>query len=188
MKALTTFLVALAVAVAAAACGIPVDSEPRAVVPPHGPAEALASPAPDASRSGPIVETLYLVMDGAIVSVDRGTTTEATAQSVVTDLLAGPTEAEATAGYTSAVPAGTVINGVRVENGLAVVDLGPGLENAVRQDLAFGQIVCTLDARSDVNGVTFVHDGQPIGVPGGDGVVTKGPLTTADYEDLLKSR
>jgi hypothetical protein len=179
-------VLAAAVAILATACGIPVDGEPRAVSPPPGPAQALASPAPDVEPSGPNVETLYLVMDDSIVAVDRGTTTLPTAQTAVDDLVAGPTDAERSAGYASAVPTGTVINNVRVEDGIAVVDLGPGLENAARQDLAFGQIVCTLDARSDVDGVSFTHDGQSIGVPDGEGVVTRDPLTTADYEGLLK--
>jgi hypothetical protein len=188
MTAGARLLVASAVLVLASACGIPVDSQPRPVSPPPGPAEALASPAPETSQSGGISTTLYLVKDGAIVATDRASTTEWTAESVVDALLAGPTEAERTAGFSSAIPAGAVVHSVRVEDGTAVVDVGAGLESAARQDLAFGQIVCALDARSEINGVTFLHDGQLIGVPDGEGVVTKGPLTTADYEVLLTSR
>jgi spore germination protein GerM len=137
-----------------------------------------------------LLETLYLTKDSAIVPVDRHVKQEPTAQTLLNDLIAGPTAAEQADGITSALPGSTVINSVAASNGLAVVTIGGGLEGAGRKDaiLAFGQIVCTLDARPDVNGVVFVGPNGPIGVPRGDGSLTTSPLTTADYEDLLTRR
>ena len=67
---------------------------------------------------------------------------------------------------------------------------GPALEAAGRngQFLAFGQIVCTLDARGDVDAVVFERDGRAVAVPRGNGSLTKNPLTAADYQGLLETQ
>jgi hypothetical protein len=76
---------------------------------------------------------------------------------------------------------------VRRSGAVAVVDIGDGPPEAGRTDeiLAFGQIVCTLAARSDVNGVVFVRGDQPLEVPRSDGSLSSGPVTAANYADLI---
>jgi sporulation and spore germination protein len=173
----------------AAACGIPAEDAPHPVQPPPGPFQGLATPAPAVTESGPLLETLYFTRDGKLIAVERRVTQEPTAQRLVEDVIAGPTDAERTAGVGTALSGAGVIDGVRVQDGQAIVSLGPALQAAGRNDqfLAFGQIVCTLHARADVTSVVFTLDGQVVAVPRGNGSLTKTPLTTADYEGLLKS-
>ena len=103
------------------------------------------------------------------------------------DLLAGATDAEQNTGISSALPGANVIGGVSVTDQVATVDLGPGLDGSGRNDavLAFGQVVCTLDSRPDIDGVVFQQNGQRVGVPRATGSLSTGPLTTADYAGLL---
>ena len=105
------------------------------------------------------------------------------------DLLAGPTDTERSGGLGSALPGGNPIGEIRLSNGQAAVDITVA-EGAVRSDevLAVGQVVCTLDARPDVNAVIFISGGQPIEVPRADGSLSEGPLTTADYASLVTDR
>lgn len=169
-----------------AACGIPADSEPRVVVPPAGPYDALASQPPQSGQSGEASMTLYFIRNTLIVAVNRNVATPPTADGAVRELLEGPTEEERSRGYSSALPGTVVINDIRLDNGLAVVNVGAGLEGARNDESrAFGQIVCTLDARTDVQRVSFARDGKPISVPAGDGKITDRPLTTADYTVLF---
>lgn len=172
---------------AAVGCGIAPDRSPRAVQPPPGPYQLTTPPPPTPGSSGPVTLHLFLVRDGKLVAVQRKASGVQSVQQLMNDLLAGATDEEKRSGLSSALPGNTVIGGVIVNGGVATVDLGPGLEDAGRNDevLALGQVVCTLDARSDVNGVLFQQEGQIIGVPRADGVLSKGPLTATDYSDLV---
>jgi hypothetical protein len=137
-----------------------------------------------------VVETLYFVRNGAIVAVMRRVDTDPTVEAAVHDLLAGPTDTERAAGLGSSLPGAAVIDGVVAESGLAVVALGGRPEETGRNDeiLAYGQIVCTLDARPEIVGVTFQYQGEAVGVPRGDGSLSTGPLTSTDYQELVGPR
>jgi hypothetical protein len=173
-----------------AGCGIPLDDEPRAVNPPHGPYAVLGSSPPGTDTSGPVQWTLYLVRDGLIVPIHRTAEAMPDIGALIEGLQNGPTEAERTGGVGSALPGTVRIEGVRAENGLVVVTVAARPEGAGRTDevLAYGQIVCSLDARPEVTGVVFELNGQRVEVPRSDGSLTRSPLTTADYESLLGHR
>jgi spore germination protein GerM len=176
------------IVVLAAACGIPVDDAPRPVQPPPGPFQGLTTAAPAVTESGPASEMLCFTRGNNLVAVQRPATQAPTAERLISDVIAGPTDAERANGIGTALSGAGVIDRVTVENGQAVVSLGPALAAAGRNDqfLAFGQIVCTLDARADVDSVIFTLDGQVVAVPRGNGSLSKSPLTAADYEGLLK--
>jgi spore germination protein GerM len=53
--------------------------------------------------------------------------------------------------------------------------------------LAFGQMVCTAEALSGVDGVRFTREGERLDAPNGEGEATTRPLTCADYEALADS-
>jgi spore germination protein GerM len=172
---------------AVAACGIPPESTARGIQPPPGPYQLTTLNPPAPSPSGAVIEQLFFIKDGKLVPVERRVARQRTAQDQMTDLLAGATDAEQNSGVSSALPGANVIGGVHVTDQIATVDLGPGFGDSGRNDavLAFGQVVCTLDSRADVNGVVFQQNGQPVGVPRATGLVSAGPLTTADYASLL---
>jgi hypothetical protein len=71
---------------------------------------------------------------------------------------------------------------------IAVEITEPDEGNARNDDiLTYGQIVCTLTARADVNSVTFFRDDEPLKVPRADGILSSEPLRAADYSRLIGS-
>lgn len=166
------------------ACGVPADDAPRDINRPR-PSSESNPPAPD--RFGSAVERLYLVRDGALTRVVRRTTSAPSPQQLLADLLAGPTRAETEDGVTSALST-TDIVGMTIVQRRAIIAVGEPSGQGARSDetLAFGQIVCTLTSQStEVGTVSFARSGRPLGVPRGDGSLSTGPLTIADYSTLL---
>jgi hypothetical protein len=170
-----------------AGCGVPTEDEARPLptsgtVPGTGTVVEV-SPSP----VGTVAQPFYFVRRGRLVPVVRwiepGTPLDALAQTLV----AGPTPAEANADLTSALTGTVTVRGVRRSGTVAVVDIGDGPPEAGRTDeiLAFGQIVCTLTARSDVNGVVFVRGDQPLEIPRSNGSLSSEPMTAANYADLI---
>jgi spore germination protein GerM len=167
-------------------CGVPTEDSPRPIPPAETP--TVGPSAPDATTSATrLTEVLYLVRDEMLVAVSRPTDRPPTLDAQLDQLLAGPTAAERDTGLTSAL---TGLGGaVRVQphGGNAVIDLGTRPDEAGRSDevLAYGQLVCTLTLRPDVDTVSFRYNGQPVGVPRADGSLAQQPLTAADYADLI---
>jgi hypothetical protein len=170
-----------------AGCGIPADRDPRPIDPPRGPADAVASRTPAVTESGPVPERLFMVKDELLVEVTRRVEGEPTLNGLVRDLLTGPTRAERDMGITSALIGPDVVSSVLLADGRAVVELAAPIEGTGSNDevLAYAQLVCTLAARAGVDGVTFTRDRRPVEVPRGDGSLSLGPFTAADYADLL---
>jgi hypothetical protein len=178
-------VIATTIAAALASCGVPTEDTARSIDPPR--TRDHVTPAPVVTTSGPFLERLYLVKAGAVVAVQRQLPTQPTAQELIRDLIAGPTDTEHDDGITSALIGSTAINRVDVTDGTAIIDLSAGLEGTGRNDdvLAFAQLVCTLTQRPDIRQVAFTRNGQAIGVPRGDGALTSSPLTPTDYAALL---
>ncbi|MEV8513744.1 GerMN domain-containing protein [Dactylosporangium sp. NPDC051484] len=178
----------LAVCLPLGGCGVPTDREPRPIQPSvvvgsyEGP---IAGPPPSA---GAAVERLFLVRDNQLVAVDRRVVAAPSPQRQLEDLMAGPTPQERDEGLDSALVGTSIISGVQLHNGTAIVGLAR--DNPIRNDeiLAYGQIVCTLAARADVVGVRFVQDGRPLEVPRADSALTLEMLTEDDYGSLIHHR
>ncbi len=181
-------LTAAVAAVVLAACGVPLEEEPRTVEPPRGPFAAAGSPTPASPpQAGTVAQPLYFVRGDRLVAVLRRVQTLPGVRDHVEDLVAGPTRAEADAGLANALGGDTVIGAVRLEGSRAIVDLEDAPESGGRSDevLALGQVVCTLTARADVATVSFWQEGQALGVPRADGSLSQAPLTVADYSGLI---
>lgn len=178
---------ALAAALLAGGCGIARDERARAIDPPRGPFRALTSPQPAVVDSGALSERLYLVKDGLLVAVARRVRAEPTLDTLLRDLLAGPTEAERDEGVTSALLGTEVVAELTIADGIATLELPSAVDDPGRNDevLAFAQLVCTLNGRPEIHGVAFSRGGQLLGVPRGDGSLSTGPLTATDYRSLL---
>jgi hypothetical protein len=173
-------------ALALAGCGVPVDNQPRDL----GRSQvAYGSDAPAPDRFGPAVERLYLVRDGKLVRVLRRTPAARTPEQMVQDLVAGPTRAEQQDGLTSTLSQMRVGSTI-VAQRRAAVEIGAPPVAGARSDevLAYAQIVCTLTSQgAEVGTVSFTRDGQALAVPRGDGSLSTGALTIADYADLIAS-
>jgi hypothetical protein len=108
---------------------------------------------------------------------------------MVQDLVAGPTRAEQQDGLTSAL-AQMRVGSTIVTQRRAAVEIGAPPVPGARSDeaLAYAQIVCTLTSQgAEVGTVSFTRDAQTLAVPRGDGSLSTGPLTIADYAELIKS-
>jgi spore germination protein GerM len=108
--------------------------------------------------------------------------------AAVEALLAGPSEFEQGYGLTTAVPDGSEFLGLRIEDGVAHVDLSSEFESgggSLSMQMRLAQVVYTLTQFPTVKGVVFALDGEPIEVLGGEGVVIDHPLTRKDYNQLL---
>jgi hypothetical protein len=180
-------VVATLVLAVVAGCGVPTEDEARPLptsgaVPGTGPVVEV-SPSP----VGTVAQPFYFVRRGRLVPVVRWIEPATPLDVLTRALLAGPTSSEADADLTSALTGTVTVRGVRRSGAVAVVDLGDGPPDAGRTDeiLAFGQLVCTLTARSDVSGVAFVRGDQPLEIPRPDGSLSSQPMTAASYADLL---
>ncbi|MFB9544471.1 GerMN domain-containing protein [Micromonospora sagamiensis] len=182
-------LVAATGLLALAGCGVSAERVPREVTPPHGPFPA-ATPGTAATESGTVVQRLCYVRDDTLVVVDRRVRTLPTPREQIGLLVDGPVATEQEDRLTSALTGVNVVTDVRVAGGEATVAVGERLAGTGRNDevLAFGQIVCTLTGRADVDRVTFVQGGQRLGVPRADGSLSTGPLTAADYAAMVSPR
>lgn len=175
---------ALVAVLGTAGCGVPVDGTPRDL---DQPQIAYGSDAPAPQRFGPAVERLYLVRDGKLVRVLRRVPAARTPTQMVQDLVDGPTQDEQKDGLTSALSTMRV-GATTVVQRRAAVEIAAPVVPGARSDeiLAYAQIVCTLTSQgAEVGTVSFTRDGQPLAVPRGDGVLSTGPLTIADYADLI---
>jgi hypothetical protein len=147
-----------------------------------------SSPTPSASPSAPAAGTTivraYFWLDGlpgsaGLVPVLREIpATKGVASAAVNALLAGPIRAETTRNITTEMPDGTQLLGLKIENGLATVDLsseflagGPGQAYQTR----LAQVVYTLTQFPTVKRVAVLIEGS------GDSVA----FDRSTYVDLL---
>jgi hypothetical protein len=116
--------------------------------------------------------------------------TQAVGAAAITELLAGPNEAElgARPAMYTAIPAGTRFLGLSISGGIATVNLSREFESGGGSASVLGrlaQVVYTLTQFPTVQGVRFQLDGQPGEVFSGEGVVMSEPVGRDDYYDQL---
>ena len=103
-------------------------------------------------------------------------------------LLRGPDEFEQGYGLSSAIPEGTQLLGLRIEEGIAYVDLTSEFESGggtLSMQMRLAQVVYTLTQFPSVEGVLFSLDGEQVDVIGGEGIVVDQPLHPRDFRDFL---
>jgi germination protein M len=173
------------------------------------PGQASAS-RPVASANGPdtddnIALSVYFLMDDPrgidfLVPVERMVPlTDDAATAAIRELLAGPTAVEQLGNYlgrrgplarlATAIPSGTQLRGIVIQNGVATIDLSGdfgsgGSQPAVRQ----AQIVYTLTQFPTVTRVGFRLDGKPMNaIEGHEGTALAVPATRQRYFDQRRS-
>jgi spore germination protein GerM len=183
-----------------AACGIPTDTEPRAIPRENLPSGVIDSTTTTATPSGLTAPAdVYLMMptdEGRprLVRVERESPIERESSSptpaAVLEVLlaAAPTPSEEERGITNAIPTGTrLASPPELESGVLRVDLTERIYDSQgdTQLAAFGQIVCTADALDEVEAVRFAVGGEDIAATDGGGATTNASLTCDDYDNLL---
>jgi spore germination protein GerM len=159
------------------------------------PGSAEPSPSAPSSPAGTTIVRAYFYLGGepgsaGLVAVLREVPeTRAVATAAMNALLEGPT-ADESAGrlITSAVPPGSRLLDLAIEDGVATVDLSREFESgggSASVLIRLGQVVYTLTQFPTVRSVSFEIEGSPVTVFGSEGVVLDGPVARADYVDLL---
>ena len=109
----------------------------------------------------------------------RGRTAAALLAAAVRELLAGPTPTERGAGLVTAIPVGTRLRGLRIADGVVMVDLSAEIESGGGSSSMLGrlwQIVYTATQFAQAPRVRILVDGQTRESMGGEGVVIDHPL------------
>ena len=181
---------AIGLVVLVAGCGVATDDGPRALPRGDVPFELLAPSTTTVSSTTPVAVTtevpVYLVGAGRLNVVRRLVESPPSLFRAIESLLAGPTADEAGAGLRSAVTNQTRLLSVRVQSGVATIDLSGEFATIGGQEqiLALAQLVYTATAAQGVLGVRFSLDGKTVEVPRGDGTLSQEPLGPADYAGL----
>ncbi len=146
------------------------------------------SSVPSTRDDGTVSLKIYLVRDEKLSPVLRQVAkTKAVGTAALRALVEGPTAAEAALGLSSCLPPETTLLGLRVEEGIAHVDLSRefatgGGSFSMRMRLA--QVVFTLTQFATVEEVRLYLDGKAVPVLGGEGVPVDRGLVRADFEDM----
>jgi germination protein M len=194
VKPLALVLVLAALAPALAACGdkavsagpLPTVTDPAEGDTSGGGTTAPTSggttaPTPAASR---VYQVWFTRGDALALTWQEGEGTRAVAGAALERLLAGPTET----GDSTAIPEGTRLLGINLENGVATVDLSSEFESGGGSRSMFmrlAQVVYTVTQFDTVKSVRFRLDGADVDVFSSEGIVLDKPLTRKNYEDLL---
>ncbi|MCU1453332.1 MAG: hypothetical protein JWN46_1478 [Acidimicrobiales bacterium] len=189
-RARAGILVAVAIAALVAGCGIPRDSKPQVIsdqavrdlVSPSTASTTTAAP-----NAGPR-QSVYFLRDGrleeVLIRVDKGPSPD---QGLAL-LLAGPNNAQAASGFTSAVPPGTELLGTKLKGGVLSVDLSSEMNGVGGRAAksAYAQMVFTALSAQNVNRVRFSIAGKTVDASTDDGAITEvGPT---NYKPPLNPR
>jgi hypothetical protein len=187
------FLVALAFA----GCSlVPTSKSPHLIAPKQVGLSLLGKTIPGTNngRVRFISEPVYIVdATGHLSSSSRIVPSPPVLESVLRQLIIGPTKIESLAGYTSALPKNLIILSASFRGGIGYIDLGSSLSKLSRgqEVLAVGQMVWTshvvgLTLGIEVRGVEITVAGvaQDSPIPGGRAANL---VTTKDFQGLLNS-
>jgi hypothetical protein len=143
------------------------------------PSSAPSTGAPGSTKpTGTVTLSLWFTHGGKIAYTKRTRpATVSTSQLALTELAAGPTVLETSAGLATGFPAGTTFAIAGISDGVETVSFSPGFYAGGRDAarLRQAQVVYTLTQFATVSKVAFQSDGQPLAAPVG----------RADYADLL---
>jgi spore germination protein GerM len=185
--------IALVMALTGAACSNG-DDEPAAAsaAPSEAPTEA-PSEAPEATPT-PAAETrpvrLWLTLEEftGLTTRQAQVTPPRFATAAITELLKGPSQSESSNGWGTAIPAGTSLLGIDLDDGIATVDLSSEFESgggSLSMRMRLAQLVYTLTEFGTIQGVELEIDGEPVTTFSSEGIVIDGPMTRDEFEDLM---
>jgi len=130
--------------------------------------------------------------EGLVAVLREVPQTQAVARAAILELLSGLEGRETWdgAGLSSAIPAGTDLLGLSIEDGIATVDLSDEFESgggSASAMMRLAQVTYTLTQFPTVERVSFKINGRAVTVFGSEGIVLDGPVTRDDYLDLISS-
>ena len=172
------------------------EPTPGVTQPPGSSDEPNQTPKPDETQAPTTTVRAYFFLgsfvdNAGLVPVLREIPkTQAVGAAALNALLAGPNDAElgARPAMYTVIPEGTRFLGLRIEGGIATVNLSREFESGGGSASVLGrlaQVVYTLTQFPTVQGVRFELDGEPVEVFSGEGVVLSEPVGRDDYVDQL---
>ena len=190
-RLLRVALVLVGVVALTAACGVPIDDDPRALPDDRVPFGLLDPAPPSTTTTGPTGSTpatVYMVAGDRLTAVVRQVPAPISADKVLQALLAGVRPEEAARHVGTAIAALTRGSVVEEAVGRVRVDLTPAFLSAGTSEpaLAVAQIVYTVTGAPGVTSVTFAISGRAVEVPAGDGTSRSGPVGRADFATVAK--
>ena len=160
-----------------------------------GPSQTPQSPSGTAAPDGTTTVRAYFFLgsfvdNAGLVPVLREVPkTQAVGAAAMQALIKGPNDAELGASpamYTT-IPEGTIFLGLRIEAGIATVNLSREFEEdgsvSARKRLA--QVVYTLTQFPTISGVRFELDGEPVSTFGSEGIDLRRPVDRTTFTDQL---
>jgi hypothetical protein len=186
----------------AASCGAGEGAESAGPVPPgevgttgetaattsEGETGAASETVPPASKATVTYQVWFTQGETLHVAKRTQNATRRIGTAALEALLEGPDSFEAESGVGTAVPQGTQLLGLTIDDGIATADLTSEFESgggSLAMFLRLAQVVCTLDQFPTVDGVLFKLDGEPVDVFSGEGIVLEHPVGCKDYENVL---
>jgi spore germination protein GerM len=172
---------------ALAACGIPTQQQPSSISPGRVPV-ALVSPGGSGTATtqpntkSEVQVTIYLLnADNTLAALHRFVQVPAPLNSIITALLAGPTQADENDGVYTAIPGDVaVLPAAPPQGSVVTVNFNDAFGQITGADaeLAIYQVVATVVAAQGklATGVLFEIDGQPTSVPVSSGAQVSGPV------------
>ncbi len=168
-------------------CGVPTDSDPRAIPPEEVP-YGLLRPSAD-PRAGPMTPEeggqiqVFFLRGERLAPATRRVRPVASVEGVMRHLLRGPNRDEAAEGLRSAIGPRSDLLGIRMEGRVAVIDLNADFVEIQGEEqlLAVAQLVFSATGVAGVDAVTLLLEGKPVEVPTGEGTLTGRPLTRGDF-------
>ncbi len=168
----------------------PSATSPAASATPTEPAGT--SPTPTAGETTIVRAYFYLGglygSEGIVPVLREVPKTQAVGTAAMNELFAGPTASETDRDIFSAVPAGSRLLGLTIENGIATVDVSSEYESgggSMSMFVRLAQVVYTLTQFPTVQLVAFEIEGRPVTIFSSEGIGMDGPVGRANYEDML---
>ena len=186
MKPIRNALIAAALPIVLAACGIQTDSTPREL-PEAERSLAIAGSSTGTDASG--ADRIYLVAPGEerlLRSVPRDAALRA---DLIDILLLGPNDGEIEAQFSSFIPPDTQLVSARSNGQILVLDLTSEISELTGQGLmqALAQIVYTATEIEGIEAVQLKVNNEDVAWPRPNGDTTADPLRIYDYPGFVQT-
>ena len=158
----------------------PASTEPTTTGPPPSTTIAPATTTESTLTTEPtMVEVkVYFLRGERLAIAHRQVAAPAVLRGAITELLAGPTDDERSAGLSTEVPPGTTLLDVSLADGRAVVDLSRDYETGggtLSMTARLAQVIFTATQFDNSDRVLFWLEGEPVEFFGGEGITLDEP-------------
>ncbi len=184
----------LAVAFLAAGCSIPTQGAPSSIAPSKVPFDLLDPHLPTTTTTLPKLSSLvevkvfFLNSQNQLQPEPRVVASPAPLLSIISSMLAGPTNAETAGGVFTAIPSDVAVLSATTQGNVVTVNMNSafGQITGTSTELAVAQLVATVATENGLStGVIFEIDGQRTSVPIANGSQVAGPVYLIQFLNVV---